>query len=300
MIANTFNDYQLLDSGNGKKLETIAGIKVERPSPQAIWAPTLNDKDWANTSSRCIRKKDGGGVWEHSKGDPSPLQLTWMSESDIKFFFKLKFTPFGHCGIFFEQSSVWNQIAKITKLQKEKIKGRAPRFLNLFGYTGAASIVAAKNGAEVYHIDSAKSVLDWGRENQKLNLINENSIKWFHSDVIRFLENTIKRQEKFDGILADPPSWGHGAKKEVWEFDKQISQLIELISKTLHTKNSYIILTTHMPGVQQHALKNVLESSLSEQRGFSKHQFSCDEMGIFHSNDKRILPAGIFSCATDL
>lgn len=283
LIAQNFAGYELLDSASGKKLERISGILVERPSPQAIWSKKLVAPLWEKAESRVIRKKDGGGVWEHKLGDPSPLSLNWKSDLGTDFTFKLKFTSFGHCGIFFEQTPIWNSIER-------RVKGKRDfKFLNLFGYTGAASIVAAKAGALVTHIDSAKGVLSWGEENQALNDIKPEKIKWFHSDVMRFLENAIKRGELYDGVLADPPSWGHGARKEVWEFENQIGELVVAISKILKPKDSFFILTSHTHGVQQEALKNLLFESLS------KANVTCGEIGVVHKNDARILPAGIYA-----
>ena len=292
LIAQCFKDYQLIDSGSGNKLEMISGVKVVRPSPQAIWSEMVKQESWKEATSRCIRKKDGGGTWEHKKADPSPMSLTWKSETNKEYQFKLKFTSFGHCGIFFEQSAIWNKIENL--VQQQVKQGKRPVFLNLFGYTGAASIIAAKNGAKVYHVDSAKGVLDWGRENQAMNDISNDQIKWFHSDVIRFLQSSVKRGEFFDGILADPPSWGHGAKKEVWEFDKQISELVELLQKVTSKKQFFTLLSCHTHGVQQFALHNLMSQN------YKNAKVSCGEVAIKHANDQRLLPAGIYSLATDL
>lgn len=292
LIAKCFHDYQLLDSGSGNKLEMIAGIKVIRPSPQAVWNEMCRNDLWTQATSQCIRKKDGGGTWQHFKGEPLLKSLKWTSDNGEISLFKLKFTSFGHCGIFFEQSSIWNMIEKLIKIQKEQKK--TPTFLNLFGYTGAASMIAAKQGAIVYHVDSAKGVLDWGRENQRLNSLHTDQIKWFHSDVIRFLQNSIKRGEVFDGILADPPSWGHGAKKEVWEFDKNISELSSLLSQVVVKKNYFVLMSAHTPGFQNFALLNILNQS------FQNGTNTSGEVAIKHAQDARLLPAGIYGLSTDL
>lgn len=285
LIAKCFEDYQLIDSGQGNKLETVSGIKMVRPSPQAIWNKSVPQRQWQAATSKVIRKKDGGGVWEHGSGDPTPFNLKWKSDKGASFEFKLKLTSFGHCGIFFEQSSIWNEIESQLSLSHKK----QPTFLNLFGYTGAASIVAAKCGANVVHVDSSKGVLDWGRQNCELNKIGSDRIKWFQSDVMKFLENAIKRNEKFDGVLADPPSWGHGAKKEVWEFDKHICELVEAVKQVSLEKNFFFILTTHTHGVQHFALKNLIS------RNFKSGIVSSGDMAIKHANDERLLPAGIYA-----
>jgi 23S rRNA (cytosine1962-C5)-methyltransferase len=222
MITQNLPHYELLDSGLGRKLEIISGIKVNRPSPQAIWKPLLKEAEWNTASSNVIRTKDGGGKWEHKKEPSSTLTLPFDIDGK-KLQFRLKFTSFGHCGIFFEQIPVWEWLYEEVKILKEKL-GRAPKIINLFGYTGCASIVMASAGAEVYHVDSSKGVLEWGKESQLLSKVSQNSIRWVQEDAQEFLRHSFKKNFVYDGILADPPSWGHGVKKEVWDFEKQWAQ----------------------------------------------------------------------------
>ena len=289
LIAKYSNEYALLDSGLGQKLEVIAGIKVVRPSPQSIWEPLQGDKNWKSATSICTRTKDGGGFWDHQTRPPEPL-LFKQSIENKNFEFEMKFTSFGHCGVFFEQLPIWQKIAINTiELNKKK---PAPLFLNLFGYTGVASIVASNFGANVYHVDSAKSVLNWGRNSEKLNP-SKNPIHWIHDDVIKFLKYAKKKGLVFNGILADPPSWGHGANKEKWEFEKNISELMSLIFDVIDKHHFYFILSSHTHGVQHQSLKNLLRPLEA------KTVFSGD-LGIQHKNDPRILPAGIYCEAKNI
>lgn len=285
MITENLPHYELLDSGLGRKLEIIAGLKVNRPSPQAIWKPVLKDAEWNKASSNVIRTKDGGGKWEHNKGEPTNMTFPFeIGGKNLQF--RLKFTSFGHCGIFFEQIPVWEWLYQEVKTLKEKL-GRAPKVVNLFGYTGCASLVMAAAGAEVFHVDSSKGVLDWGKESQKLSKLPDNSVRWVQEDAQAFLRHSFKKNFTYDGILADPPSWGHGVKKEVWDFEKHIHLLVELLLTVLHKENSFLFLSSHTHGVQPEALKNLI---------FDKRwkNVECGELGVKHQNDSRILPAGIF------
>lgn len=285
MITKELPHYELLDSGLGKKLEIIAGVKVTRPSPQAIWKPRLDSKIWAQATSNCLRTKDGGGKWEHSK-EPNPNLTLPFDIDGKKLIFRLKFTSFGHCGIFFEQIPVWEWLYNETKTLKEKL-GRAPKVINLFGYTGAASLAMAAAGAEVFHVDSSKGVLDWGKENLALSKLPQASVRFVQEDAQEFLKHSFKKKFVYDGILADPPSWGHGAKKEVWDFEKSIHVLTELMISVLAPSNSFLFLSSHTHGVQPEALRNII----ADKRWKS---IEASELGVKHQNDERILPAGIF------
>lgn len=289
LISQNMAGYSLLDSGYGKKLEVIAGLTVERPCPQAIWAPRLGENDWKQATSICIRKNDGGGTWKH-RGDKEPQNLL-IEHEQLKF--KLKFTSFGHCGVFFEQKAVWETLsAEATRLQAEL--GRPLKFLNLFGYTGCASLAVAATGAEIFHVDSSKGVLNWGRENAELSKLDMRKIKFVQEDVLAFVKHSLRKGFKYDGILADPPSWGHGANKEVWEFDQMIHELVSNCFNILTRENSFFFLSSHTHGVQSEALRNLMNDHRS------KKEIVVGELGVRHSHDERILPAGIYSFAKNI
>jgi len=286
LITQNLPQYELLDSGLGRKLEIIAGVKVVRPSPQAIWKPTLNESKWRDVTSECTRTKDGGGKWVH-KVEPRPdLYLPFkIDNKELKF--RLKFTSFGHCGVFFEQIPVWQWLYEEVKTLKTRL-GRAPKVINLFGYTGCASLVMAAAGAEVFHVDSARGVLNWGKESQELSKIPAQSIRWVHEDAQAFLKHSFNKGFKYDGILADPPSWGHGVKKEVWDFEKHIHILVEMLLAVLNKENSFLFLSSHTHGVQTEALKNIIADKRWK-------TLEGGELGVKHQNDTRILPAGFYA-----
>ncbi len=293
LISENFIDYELIDSGYGNKLEKIAGITVVRPSPQAIWKEKKEAPDWKKATSICIRKNDGGGEWKHLRGEPKDLIFNYKTIQDKNLQFKLKLTSFGHCGVFFEQIAVWDALSdEIIRLQN-KLK-RPVRFLNLFGYTGCASIVALACGAEVVHVDSAKGVLTWGLDNVKLNELDDRKIKFIQEDVNQFILHSLKKGFKYDGILADPPSWGHGANKEKWEFEEMIHDMVLNCFNILSKENSFFFLSSHTHGVQSDALKNLmLEAPF-------KKDVIVGELGVKHKFDDRILPAGIYALAKNI
>lgn len=294
LISHQFSDYQLLDSGKGLKLEIISGVTVERPCPQAIWAPRLNEAEWKKATSVCIRKNDGSGTWQH-KGSREPQDLIYQykTSEDKNLKFKLKFTSFGHCGVFFEQKIVWDTLtAEAIRMRKEL--GRPLKFLNLFGYTGCASLAVLSTGAEVFHVDSAKGVLSWGKENVALSGLDATKIKFVQEDVRNFVKHSLRKGFKYDGILADPPSWGHGANKELWEFDQMIQELTTDCFNLLTRENSFFFLSCHTHGVQAHALRNLV----AEQK--FKKDIMFGELGVKHTNDERILPAGIYTLSTNV
>lgn len=291
LISENIPGYQLLDSGLGRKLELIDRRIVIRPAPQAIWGPKLTDLEWKKAKSLCIRKKDGGGEWKHLTSDGlDDLSINWKD-----LYFKIKLTSFGHCGVFFEQFAIWQMLQE--KINNQKLKlNRPPRFLNLFGYTGCATLTALRAGAEVYHVDSSKGVLNWCKENAMASKnLDLNKMKLIQEDVRKFVQHSIKKGFKYDGILADPPSWGHGAKDEVWEFNDMIFDFTHDCYKILSGDTSFLLLTSHTHGVQSHALANLLE-----QIGTKNQTLDFGDLGIRHSNDSRILPAGIFSMASNL
>lgn len=290
LTSQNIPGYELLDSGFGKKLEIISGVTVERPSPQAIWAPRIPEQEWKKATSVCIRKNDGGGTWKH-RGDKEPAGLSISYQDSLKF--KLKFTSFGHCGVFFEQQVVWDTLTAESKRLSQEL-GRPLKFLNLFGYTGCASLAVARTGAEVFHVDSSKGVLTWGRENAELSGLDLKKLKFVQEDVRAFIKHSLRKGFKYDGILADPPSWGHGANKEVWEFEQMIHELVMDCYNVLAREKSFFFLSSHTHGVQAEALRNVMNDHKS------KKEITVGELGVKHSRDERILPAGIYAFARNI
>ena len=200
--------------------------------------------------------------------------------------FKIRLTAFGHCGLFFEQEPVWRLLQRAVSELTARL-GRPAKGLNLFGYTGAASLAMAAAGAEVYHVDSAKGVLTWGQESAKASDLGDGRIHWIHEDAGAFLAHSRKKGFSYDVILADPPSWGHGTSKQVWRFEDGIQPLVDACRSVL-ADPGLLLVSSHTQGVQHHALRNVLAAS----------RFAALDSGEFaqrHDGDARLLPAGIFA-----
>jgi 23S rRNA (cytosine1962-C5)-methyltransferase len=285
LYVNPHRDYQIIDSGGERKLEKICGILFDRPTPQAVWRPQ-NEKIWKSASSICVRKTDGGGYWEHCSPLPEDLIFRWQDLS-----FKLRFTAFGHCGIFFEQMAIWETLQGV--IGHQLLNNARPKLLNLFGYTGAASIVMAALGAEVYHVDSARRILDWGEENQRINQKRiKGNIHWKCDDVSNHVRFCRKKGFHFDGILMDPPTWGTGVKKnDKWVFENNIAALFEVVAELL-TQDAFLLVTTHTPGVQKSTLAALVSMALPE------YQLCCGDLGIRHTSDSRVLASGVYALGT--
>ncbi len=278
--------YRLLDSGAGRKLEDLGGILVIRPCPQAVWQPRLEAKAWDAAEACCHRTETGGGYWEFRHGDPGERPWQWRDpDGQAAFSAKLRLTAFGHCGAFFEQEPIWRHL--VAHLARKT----RPRFANLFGYTGCASLAAAAAGAEVFHVDSAKGVLDWGRDNARRSGLDQAPIHWIQDDVRSFLRLAAKRDFRYDAILVDPPSWGHAShgrrKTAAWRFEDGVAELLAACRAALVDDDPLLIFTSHVPGVQQASARNLLQVP-----GWS---CTSGELGIAHADDPRILPAGIYA-----
>ena len=225
--------YELLDSGGQAKLERIGGHLVQRPTPAAIWRPQRGNKYWAKGASICQRTRDGGGKWEHASGDPGNLTAHWegpVAACD----FRLRFTGFGHCGMFPEQSPVWAWLQQQVADKQQELGDEPVRIANLFAYTGCGSLAMAAAGAEVFHVDSAKGILNWTKENIAANKNLKGSIRCLHEDARAFFRFSAKRGFKYHGLVMDPPAWGHGKAKETWTIEQDLMELLELAASCLH------------------------------------------------------------------
>lgn len=234
--------YELLDSGNGEKLERFGGITLIRPSTQAIWSPRLSQREWKKAHARFSRER--ANKWELYQKMPASWTVTIEG---IRF--KLKRTEFGHLGVFPEHAIFWSWI--------EKQLTPKTRFLNLFAYSGGASLAAARTGAEVTHLDAAKGMVNWASENAALNGIT--SIRWVVEDARKYLTRAIRRKEKYGAILLDPPSFGRGKSHEVFKIERDLLPMLlqcrELLSEAPH----FVILTCHTPGFTPIILKQLLQ-----------------------------------------
>ncbi len=247
--------YALLDSGQGEKFESFGSYRLVRPCAQAAWRPSLSEKDWKSADARFTR--DGGNRWIASK----PLQEQWIVElQGLKF--KLMPTDFGHLGIFPEHASQWQFLEE--KIQSAK---RDVEILNLFAYTGGATLAAARAGAKVCHLDASKSAVAWARENAALNKLDKMPIRWIVEDVLKFLSRELKRGRRYDGIILDPPSFGRGRQGEVFKIERDLLDILDACQKLLSDKPLFLIITSHTLGFSPMILEHLLYQTTKAVQG---------------------------------
>tara|TARA_B100000749_G_scaffold280455_1_gene276663 strand:- start:102511 stop:103350 length:840 start_codon:yes stop_codon:yes gene_type:complete len=273
-------DYEIIDCGDFEKLERIGSFRLRRPSPQAVWSRSLDRSEWKNHQAEFIRKSDGKGDWRNVSSD---LPEDW----DIDHFgvkMRMRRTGFGHIGAFFEQGPNW---VEFRELCMNRGSNTPYRVLNLFAYTGGASIACAQSGAEVVHLDASKTSVQWAKENSELNELGDAPIRYIVDDVKSFVEREVRRENKYEAIILDPPSFGRGTKKQVWKIEDDMVPLLENL-KLLKSENFHFIsLSSHSQGYTPLALENLLKS-------FAPGETSSKEMTVPFNNGH--LPAGATAC----
>lgn len=272
-IINEFNEYKVLSLSNGYKYEMWNDITLKRPDPEIIWPGNDN----IEVDAYYTRSKTGGGYWQINKEIPSSWQINYK---DLKF--NLKLMGFKHTGLFPEQAYNWDLIRNVIKNEKRNIK-----LLNLFAYTGAASVAALKEGAEVVHVDSSKGMIEWAKENVRLNKLDENNIKFYVDDVKKLVKREIRRGNKYDIIIMDPPSFGRGAKNEVWSIEKDLYNLVVDACELLSDDPLLFIINSYTTGLPKAVIENILRKIINR-----KGKIISKEL-CFKSEDGYILPCGI-------
>lgn len=269
--------YELLDSGNGKKLERFGETVLERPCAQAVWKPQ-NEKLWNEANARFDR--NAGLNWHGRRN----LEDAWHVEIG-GVVMMLSATDFGHLGVFPETRELWKWIRSTLAEQACK-KGRQLKFLNLFAYSGGATLAAAQSGAACCHLDAAKGMVDWARENAALNNLQDAPIRWIVDDVIKFLRREVRRENRYDGILLDPPSFGRGKKGELYKIEESLMETLDLVHQVLTDDPSFVLLTSHTPGFSPIVLRNLLQQYHAHGR------FECGEMLLTGKPGVMELPNG--------
>lgn len=276
-----FNEYKILDTSNGMKLESWNGVKLSRPDPQIIW----EDKDkslWSNIDAKYTRSNKGGGEWQiFNKNMPDRFQIHY---EDLTF--NLKLMGFKHTGLFPEQAYNWSML-------KNKIKDKKDiKVLNLFAYTGAASVACLSAGASVVHVDSSRGMVDWAKENVISSNLQDKPIRFIVDDVVKFVEREIRRGNKYDIILMDPPSFGRGSNKEVWNIETDLFELVKKCTEILSDDPLLFLINSYTTGLSMTVLENILNLTVNKKhKGF----ISSDELGIKEENSEIILPCGIYA-----
>jgi len=274
-----WEDYELLDSGNSKRLERFGKYIISRPDPQAIWKPNLPKAEWKKADAKYLGKD-----WNANK-----LPGKWsLSFKNIQFYAKL--TPFKHTGVFPEQILNWDYIEEKIVLRHAQDKKQL-NILNLFGYTGIASLVCAANGAKVTHLDGSKASIAWARENQELSRLSDKPIRWILDDVLEFTKRETRRENLYDGIIMDPPVYGHGPSGEIWDFNKSFPLLLENCKKILAQNPVFLIINAYAISSSSLMLANMLEDYL----GFAKIKIEYGELALKENSRDRFLSTGIFA-----
>lgn len=267
-----FNEYEILAMSNGYKYERWNNITLKRPDPEIIWP----DNEIIKVDARYTRSNTGGGMWEKLSNIPDSWQIHYKD-----LVFNLKLMGFKHTGLFPEQAYNWDLIRKTIKNSNRKCK-----VLNLFAYTGAASIAALKEGAEVVHVDSSRGMIDWAKENVKSNHLENETIRFLVDDVKKFVKRELRRGNKYDIILMDPPSFGRGAKNEVWSIEKDLYNLVDDCTKLLSDEPLLFIINSYTTGLSNTVIENILHKTLTKEGTITS-----TELGIKAKNNL-ILPCG--------
>lgn len=279
-LADGWKDYKVLDCSDGEKLEIWGDKVLVRPDPQIVWKSDKSRNEWKAADAVYHRSKTGGGSWECFKKLPDSWTIGYR---DLKF--GIKPMGFKHTGLFPEQAANWDWFSRLIKNEN----GRDINILNLFAYTGGATVAAAKAGARVCHVDAAKGMVSWAKENAALSGLSEHPIRYIVDDVKKFAQRELRRGHKYDGIIMDPPSYGRGPGGEVWKIENEIFDLIDLCTKLLTDNPIFFLVNSYTTGLPQSVIENIYK--LTIQKRFGGH-ISADEVGLPIDNSSLVLPCG--------
>ena len=278
-VARDWKDYEILDMANGEKLERWKNIVLVRPDPQIIWKNKSFPNKWEDVNARYIRSSTGGGNWDFNKKVPANWQIKYKDLT-----FNIKQMGFKHTGLFTEQAVNWDWM-----IDKIKYAGREIKVLNLFAYTGGATVACSYAGASVCHVDSSKGMVTWAKENIISSGLEKNPVRYIIDDVVKFVNREIRRENKYDAIIMDPPSYGRGTNGEVWKFEENIADLVELCTRVLSDKPLFFLINSYTTGISSTVLENILKLNIK-----AKGKLSSGELGLPMSDSNLILPCGIY------
>ena len=278
-IANNWKDYEVIDTSKGEKLERWGDYLLVRPDPQVIWDTTRQHKGWKKPNGHYHRSSKGGGEWEFFD-----LPKQWdITYKDLTF--NLQPFNFKHTGLFPEQAVNWDWFSEKIK----SVKGRQVKVLNLFAYTGGATLAAAKAGASVTHVDASKGMVTWARENAAVSGLADAPIRYIIDDCVKFVEREIRRDSKYDAIIMDPPSYGRGPKGEIWKIEDSIHPFVQLCTKALSDDPLFFLINSYTTGLQAGVLSYMLSEELGKKYG---GKVTADEIGLPVSENGLVLPCG--------
>ena len=282
-IASNWKDYEILDMANGEKLERWGNVTLVRPDPQIIWKQKSFPNNWKQINAVYNRSKTGGGSWNYKKQMPKTWQIKYKNLT-----FNIKPMGFKHTGLFPEQAVNWDWM--INKIENEKKHKKEIKVLNLFAYTGGATVACLSAGASVCHVDSSKGMVSWAKENVISSKLADKKVRYIIDDVVKFVQREIRRGNKYDAIIMDPPSYGRGAKGEVWQFENNIYDLVELCMQVLSDDPLFFLINSYTTGISAKVLENMLRLEIKK-----KGTLSSGEIGLPMKNSEIVLPCGIYA-----
>lgn len=277
MRFTTFKDYELLDASNGERLERWNDKILIRPDPQIIWNTEKKDPRWNQANAIYHRSNTGGGHWKIKNLKEESWNIKYGELN-----FNVKLMNFKHTGVFPEQAVNWEFFKKV-------INGKPLKILNLFGYTGCASLVCANAGAKVCHVDASKGMVSWARSNAKDSGLENASIRWIVDDCEKFVMREIRRGNKYDGIIMDPPSYGRGPKGEIWKLEEKLYDFVSICAKLLSDEAKFMMINSYSTGICAGAISYLMSSIINKTH---KGSVLADEIGLKVSSSRLMLPAG--------
>lgn len=284
-LADQWNDYEVIDCSKGEKLERWGDYLLVRPDPQVIWDTPKKEKGWRKTNGHYHRSSKGGGEWEFFQL-PKEWTIQYSLPINKKLTFHLKPFSFKHTGLFPEQAANWNWFSQL--IADAVSKGRQVKVLNLFAYTGGATLAAAAAGASVTHVDASKGMVTWAKENAISSGLKDAPIRWLVDDCVKFVEREIRRGNHYDAIIMDPPSYGRGPKGEIWKIEESVYPLIQLCSQVLTDNPLFFLINSYTTGLQPAVLSYMISTVLGTANG----TVTASEIGLPVSSNGLVLPCG--------
>ena len=284
-LADQWNDYEVIDCSKGEKLERWGDYLLVRPDPQVIWDTPKKEKGWRKMNGHYHRSSKGGGEWEFFQL-PKEWTIQYSLPINKKLTFHLKPFSFKHTGLFPEQAANWNWFSQL--IADAVSKGRQVKVLNLFAYTGGATLAAAAAGAIVTHVDASKGMVTWAKENAISSGLKDAPIRWLVDDCVKFVEREIRRENHYDAIIMDPPSYGRGPKGEIWKIEESVYPLIQLCSQILTDNPLFFLINSYTTGLQPAVLSYMISTVLGTANG----TVTASEIGLPVSSNGLVLPCG--------
>ena len=284
-LADQWNDYEVIDCSKGEKLERWGDYLLVRPDPQVIWDTPRKEKGWRKMNGHYHRSSKGGGEWEFFQL-PKEWTIQYSLPINKKLTFHLKPFSFKHTGLFPEQAANWNWFSQL--IADAVSKGRPVKVLNLFAYTGGATLAAAAAGASVTHVDASKGMVTWAKENAISSGLKDAPIRWLVDDCVKFVEREIRRGNHYDAIIMDPPSYGRGPKGEIWKIEESVYPLFQLCSQILTDNPLFFLINSYTTGLQPAVLSYMISTVLGTANG----TVTASEIGLPVSSNGLVLPCG--------